>query len=258
VVGSGTAASIDGFGAAAAFNAPQSITLDVAATVTKGGAYLYVVEAGATGNRVRGVIVIADGGINNVVRVVTCSSSGAAAAALLTSTPSPTLSPGATPTTTPTSPTPTPTPTPSFGATACTLTTFAGSGATGYLDSNNPLTAQFNQPYGLALSLATGTMYVAENGNLRVRAIAANGSVATLAGGGVTGFANGLGTRARFSYLYGITLTPDGTSGLYVCDVTNHALRYVSLPSGGCPRWLGQGVCLDTRMARARWPCSTP
>src|SRR4029077_4250577 len=51
----------------------------------------------------------------------------------------------------------------------------------------------------------------------------------TLAGSGTTGFLNGTGTAAAFSYPEGLAIAPDGT--LYVSDTANCAIRRIT-PGG--------------------------
>jgi hypothetical protein len=59
---------------------------------------------------------------------------------------------------------------------------FAGSGTTGYLNAQGTL-AIFNNPDGIAAD-SFGNLYVADNGNARIRLITTNGTVSTYAGGG--------------------------------------------------------------------------
>ena len=51
--------------------------------------------------------------------------------------------------------------------------------------------------------------------------------VSTLAGNGAYGYANGVGTAARFNYPCGVSL--DGEGGLYVADTDNHVIRRVDI-----------------------------
>ena len=64
------------------------------------------------------------------------------------------------------------------------ITTFAGTGVGGFSGDGGPAAAaQLNSPYGLAFD-GTGNLYIADLGNARVRKIAVNGTIATVAGGG--------------------------------------------------------------------------
>ncbi|MSP91221.1 MAG: hypothetical protein EXR79_05400 [Myxococcales bacterium] len=103
-----------------------------------------------------------------------------------------------------------------------TVTTLAGAGTAGFGDGAAGV-AQFNMPLGLA-RLANGTLVVADSQNHRLRAVAADGSVTTLAGTGTAGFKNGAAADSQWSAPFGLATGGDGTT-LYVCDAGNHALR---------------------------------
>lgn len=108
-----------------------------------------------------------------------------------------------------------------------TLQTVAGDGTPG-ADDGVGTAARFQTPEGLALA-SDGTLYVADTGNHRIRAISPAGVVSTLAGSDVPGFADGTGGAARFHHPTSVVLRADGQ--LVVADRTNHALRLLN-PSG--------------------------
>jgi sugar lactone lactonase YvrE len=86
--------------------------------------------------------------------------------------------------------------------------------------------ARFFWPAGLARDRA-GALYVADSGNHTVRRVAADGSVATLAGSaGSAGGADGTADKARFSCPSDVAC--DGFGGLVVADRANHAIRRIS------------------------------
>jgi uncharacterized protein (TIGR03437 family) len=62
------------------------------------------------------------------------------------------------------------------------ITTIAGTGRAGFTDNRPAVTAQLQNPYGLALD-RTGNLYVADLGNARVRRISPDGLITTIAGG---------------------------------------------------------------------------
>jgi len=75
---------------------------------------------------------------------------------------------------------------------------------------------RFNKPYGIAVD-ADGTIYVADCGNNCVRQMSPDdGAVSTLAGDGKegAGFADGLGSTARFFTPGGLALDTDSTTSL--------------------------------------------
>ncbi len=108
------------------------------------------------------------------------------------------------------------------------VTTFAGSGVTGY-SGNGGLadTATFNAPEGITFD-ANWNMYVADAGNHVIRKIDGNTHVVTtVAGSGVAGYA-GDGGVATLGRLYQPSaVAVDALGSIYVADVANHAIRKV-------------------------------
>jgi prepilin-type N-terminal cleavage/methylation domain-containing protein len=104
------------------------------------------------------------------------------------------------------------------------VTTLAGSGTGGFLDSTGAA-AQFFSPRGVAVDSA-GTVYVADSRNQRIRKITSAGVVTTLAGSGTAGFLDGNGTSAQFNYPNGLAV--DSTGTVYVADSNNNRIRKVS------------------------------
>jgi len=85
--------------------------------------------------------------------------------------------------------------------------------------------AMFNYPRGIAID-GKDNVYIADYGNHRIRKIDNQGIVSTIAGNGEKGFADGLGTRTKFSHPSGIAV--DNLDNLYVCDSYNHKIRKIS------------------------------
>ena len=107
------------------------------------------------------------------------------------------------------------------------VTTLAGSGVAGNIDGTG-VAAQFNGPSGVAVD-SSGTVYVADTNNNRIRAITPSGVVTTLAGAGPQSFADGTGTAAMFSLPYGVAVDSSGT--VYVADYGNNRIRKIT-PAG--------------------------
>jgi uncharacterized repeat protein (TIGR02543 family) len=105
------------------------------------------------------------------------------------------------------------------------VTTLAGS-SQGYADGAGTA-AQFNRPYGVAVD-GSGSVYVADSQNHRIRKVTPAGVVTTLAGSSA-GYADGTGAVARFSSLYGITVNSAGTT-VYAVDSGNNRIRKVTPP----------------------------
>ena len=95
-----------------------------------------------------------------------------------------------------------------------TVKTIAGAGEPGYADGP-AAQARFRGAVGLTVD-ARGTIIVADGGNRRIRAIAADGAVSTIAGSGKTGGADGPALQATFADPSGVAVTRDGT--IYILD----------------------------------------
>ena len=114
------------------------------------------------------------------------------------------------------------------------VSTFAGN-SNGYKDSIGTL-AQFSSPTGLAID-SSGNIYVADQGNNRIRMITPAGVVTTLAGS-TWGFADGTGTLAQFKTPQGVAI--DSANNVYVADYSNHRIRKIT-PSGVVTTLAGSG-----------------
>jgi sugar lactone lactonase YvrE len=110
-----------------------------------------------------------------------------------------------------------------------TVTTLAGSGSAGYLDGP-VVAAQFSSPTGVAVD-AAGNVLVADRDNHRIRKLAPDGTVSTVAGSGAPGFADGPAGAARFSAPSGVAVDPRGT--IWVADSGNSRVRAIT---GGAVR----------------------
>jgi sugar lactone lactonase YvrE len=101
------------------------------------------------------------------------------------------------------------------------VTTLAGNGSPGYADGIGRA-AQFNGPVGIAVDDA-GIVYVADTYNDRIRRIAQDGVVTTLAGTGKPNLFDGPGTAAAFDTPSALAVDHDGN--LYIADTGNNAVR---------------------------------
>lgn len=123
------------------------------------------------------------------------------------------------------------------------VVTIAGTGVYGLANGSGP-TAQFAFPSALAVG-PDDNVYVADTYNHRIckltRPAIPGGAwtVTSLAGTGLSGFLNGAGSVARFSFPYGLTLDPDGN--VYVADSNNHRIRKVA-PDGAVSTYAGTGT----------------
>jgi len=111
---------------------------------------------------------------------------------------------------------------------ASTVSTFAGSNiaSCGYADGVGT-SARFNHPSGIAID-NNGTLYVADKGNNRVRAIQTDGTVTTIAGNSSSSpIADGIGTGATINAPAGIAVTPTGGT-IYITDSENNKIRIIT------------------------------
>ena len=119
------------------------------------------------------------------------------------------------------------------------IATIAGDGTFGFAgDGGSALTAVLNTPTGLAFS--SGSLYIADQGNGRVRQLAADGTITTVAGGGTAGLGDGL--LATSATLLDPTAAALDTAGnLYIADTGNNRVRRVD-PSGLITTFAGNGT----------------
>lgn len=106
-----------------------------------------------------------------------------------------------------------------------TVSSIAGSavGDSGFVNGSGT-SARFLFPYGLDVD-DSGTIYVADSGNNRIRKVTAGGSVTTYAGGSTAGNTNSANAAlARFDQPKGLVLVNDT---IYVADSGNHRIRKI-------------------------------
>jgi len=108
-----------------------------------------------------------------------------------------------------------------------TITRVAGVGHPGDEGDGGPATdAALNQPYDVRVG-DDGALYIADYGNHRIRRVAPDGRIATVAGTGAPGYTGdgGPATAARLNGPYGVY--PDRRYGLLIADSQNHVIRRV-------------------------------
>lgn len=104
------------------------------------------------------------------------------------------------------------------------VTTIAGNGTTGSANGNGSA-ARFNYPYDIAFDATTGSLFVADYINNRIRKIDASANVSTYAGG-TGGYADGNVSSALFSGPTGIAVDKQGN--VYVSDRYNFRIRKIT------------------------------
>jgi sugar lactone lactonase YvrE len=108
------------------------------------------------------------------------------------------------------------------------VTTVAGTGVAGFRgDGGLASAAQLSRPRGIAVD-SSGNLYILDTGNHRIRKVAANGIITSVAGTGVAGFSGdgGPATAAQLNTPIGITV--DSSGNLYIADFINNRIRKVA------------------------------
>jgi DNA-binding beta-propeller fold protein YncE len=119
------------------------------------------------------------------------------------------------------------------------VTTFAGS-TSGFNDAIGT-SAQFNFPSKLCIDSSGTNLYVTDSFNNRIRKIViSTRQVSTLAGS-TSGYLDGIGTAARFNFVYGISIDSSGTN-LYVIDQNNNRIRKIVIATGEVSTFAGSTI----------------
>jgi uncharacterized protein (TIGR03437 family) len=108
--------------------------------------------------------------------------------------------------------------------TSCTAGSFCG----GFSGDGGPATsAELTAPYGVAVDIA-GNLFIADQGNNRIREVSPSGIITTVAGTGAPVFAGdgGPATSASLFAPHGIVL--DGSGNLFIADLGNDRVREVT------------------------------
>ncbi len=108
------------------------------------------------------------------------------------------------------------------------ISTIAGTGVGGYSGDGGPANlAEINNPYAVAID-SSGNVYIADTTNNRIRKIALDGTIQTIAGTGTPGYSGdgGPATNARLNNPSGIAV--DSSGNVYVADRYNNRIRKIA------------------------------
>jgi M6 family metalloprotease-like protein len=121
-----------------------------------------------------------------------------------------------------------------------TISTVAGTGTSGYSGDNGPATsARLNSPYGLAIE-SDGSLLIADRNNHRIRRVAPDGTISTVAGTGTCSFSGDGGPASAAHLCSPSALLVDGAGNVYVADTSNYRVRMIS-PDGTISTVAGSG-----------------
>jgi poly(3-hydroxybutyrate) depolymerase/sugar lactone lactonase YvrE len=140
------------------------------------------------------------------------------------------------------------------------ITTVAGTGIAGYSGDGSAATAaQLNEPWGLAID-RQDFLYIADASNHRIRRVAPDGTITTIAGTGMAGYLGDDGPAVVAQLNHPLGLAVDSAGNLFIVDQHNYRVRRVALDGvittvfGGTssdtgpatpPRYCPSGVAVD-------------
>lgn len=125
-----------------------------------------------------------------------------------------------------------------------TISTVAGTGIGDFAGDGGVATAaKLNFPIGAAFD-STGNLYIADQGNNRIRKVTPGGVISTVAGNGTAGL-DGDGGPATSAQLYTLSgVAADGAGNIYIADSTANRIRKVT-PDGVISTLAGSGKLFD-------------
>jgi hypothetical protein len=145
------------------------------------------------------------------------------------------------------------------------ITTVAGNGSAGHSGDGGPATAaSLTVPTDVAVAPGGGFL-IADTGNDRIRRVAADGTITTLAGNGTPGFAGdgGNATAARLHGPQGVDVTFQGT--VLISDTGNDRVREVTadgdiatVAGGGTDAAAAGGLAIGSSLDRPVDVVATP
>jgi len=112
------------------------------------------------------------------------------------------------------------------------ITTVAGSGKPGFNgDNQSAVKAELATPSDVALDSA-GNLYIADNGNSRIRRIDRSGIITTVVGTGEAGFDGDGGPSVAAKLRNPSSIVFDGAGNLYIGEAGNYRIRRVDRATG--------------------------
>lgn len=107
------------------------------------------------------------------------------------------------------------------------IETYAGTGVAGFSGDGGPATkAELNAPFGVVRG-PDGAIWFCEYTGMRIRRIAKDGTISTIAGNGTKGYSGDGGPALAASFNQPHEIRFDSAGNLYVADMVNHAIRRI-------------------------------
>ncbi|MBL9179884.1 MAG: hypothetical protein JNM65_17620 [Verrucomicrobiaceae bacterium] len=130
-----------------------------------------------------------------------------------------------------------------------TISTFAGDGVKGGGGDGGPATAaQTDNPFGVVRG-PDGAIWFCEYTGQRIRRVARDGTISTIAGTGAKGYSGDGGPALQAAFNLPHELRFDASGDLYIVDMTNHTVRKIDMKTkiittiagNGKPGYSGDG-----------------
>jgi len=131
---------------------------------------------------------------------------------------------------------------PSLATAEWAISTFAGTGVKGGSGDGGAATAaQIDNPFGVVRG-PDGAIWFCEYTGQRIRRVAPDGTISTIAGTGAKGYSGDGGPALQATFNLPHELRFDANGDLYVVDMTNHAVRKIDMKTKIITTIAGTGV----------------
>jgi streptogramin lyase len=121
---------------------------------------------------------------------------------------------------------------PVVSATPWTISTYAGTGSPGSTGDGGPATsAQVNDPYGVVRG-PDGAIWFCEHAGHRLRRIAPDGTITTVAGTGQRGYTGEGGPAREATFNLPHELRFDAAGNIFIADMANQVVRRIDARTG--------------------------
>lgn len=110
-----------------------------------------------------------------------------------------------------------------------TIATFAGTGRAGHSGDGGPaIAAQIDNPFGVIRG-PDGAIWFCEYTGQKIRRVAPDGTISTIAGTGKKGYSGDGGPALQATFNLPHELRFDAAGDLFIVDMTNHAVRKIDM-----------------------------